>query len=117
MRVAIDGTGTGTGTTIVDVTREVDRLTGSAPTAPPATREAAREPSTVDETLDAPLQRLLRRLAAGGRVPAEVRAVADSTAVGYALRGDDGTQVVRRTVEVDCGEGLAKRYVLEAPPR
>ncbi|MDQ7807702.1 hypothetical protein Q5425_28545 [Amycolatopsis sp. A133] len=25
--------------------------------------------------------------------------------------------VVRRTVEVDCGAGLAKRYVLEAPLR
>ncbi len=73
VRVAIDGggtgTGTGTGTTIVDATREVDRLTGSAPAAPPATREAVREPSTVDEALDAALQRLLRRVSAGRRGP------------------------------------------------
>lgn len=111
VRVAIDGGGTGT--TIVDATREVDRLTGSAPAAPPATREAVREPSTVDEALDAALQRCF----VASRPAAEVRAVPDSTAVGYALRGDDGTHVVRRTVEVDCGEGLAKRYVLEAPLR
>ncbi|WP_370962263.1 DUF6345 domain-containing protein [Amycolatopsis sp. cg9] len=115
VRVSIDGGGTVT--TIVDATREVDRLTAGAPAAPPSARGTAREPSTVDEALDAPLQRLLRRLSAGGRVPAEVREVPDSTAVGYALRGDDGTPCVRRTVEVDCGEGLAKRYVLEAPLR
>ncbi|MFI5585747.1 DUF6345 domain-containing protein [Amycolatopsis sp. NPDC051758] len=115
VRVAIDGAGTVT--TIVDATREVERLTESAPAAPQAARGDARQPSTVDEALDAPLQRLLRRLSAGGRVPAEVRTIPDSTAVGYALRGDDGAQVARRTVEVDCGEGLAKRYVLEAPLR
>ena len=115
VRVAIDGAGTVT--TIVDASREVERLTESAPAAPQAARGDTRQPSTVDEALDAPLQRLLRRLSAGGRVPAEVRTIPDSTAVGYALRGDDGAQVARRTVEVDCGEGLAKRYVLEAPLR
>ncbi|MFF1614651.1 DUF6345 domain-containing protein [Amycolatopsis sp. NPDC058278] len=115
VRVGIDGGGTVT--TIVDATREVERLREGAPAAPPSAGAATREPSTVDEALDAPLQRLLRRLAAGGRVPAEVRTIPDSTAVGYALRGDDGTPVVRRTVEVDCGAGLAKRYVLEAPLR
>ncbi len=115
VRVGIDGGGTVT--TIVDATREVERLTGSAPAAPSAAGGTTRQPSTVDEALDAPLQRLLRRLTAGGRVPAEVRTIPDSTAVGYALRGDDGAQVVRRTVEVDCGAGLAKRYVLEAPLR
>ncbi|WIV55607.1 DUF6345 domain-containing protein [Amycolatopsis nalaikhensis] len=115
VRVGIDGAGTVT--TIVDATREVDRLTESAPAAPAAARSEAREPSTVDEALDAPLQRLLRRLSAGGRVPAEVRTIPDSTAVGYAMRGDNGEQVVRRTVEVDCGAGLAKRYVVEAPLR
>ncbi|MGW3961351.1 DUF6345 domain-containing protein [Amycolatopsis sp. NPDC005003] len=115
VRVAIDGGGTVT--TIVDATREVERLSDGAPTAPSAAAEPTRAPSTVDEALDAPLQRLLRRLAAGGRVPAEVRTIPDSTAVGYALRGDDGAPVVRRTVEVDCGAGLAKRYVLEAPLR
>ncbi|SFW84756.1 DUF6345 domain-containing protein [Amycolatopsis australiensis] len=112
VRVSIDGAGTVT--TIVDATREVERLAESAPAAPADSRATARA-STVDEALDAPLQRLLRRLSAGGRVPAEVRTIPDSTAVGYALRGDDGAQVIRRTVEVDCGAGLAKRYVLEAP--
>jgi len=69
----------------------------------------------VDELLDAPVQRLLRRLSAGGRVPTEVRTVDGSTAVGWDARGGAGSLVARRVVEVDCGAGLAKRFVVQTP--
>lgn len=115
VRVSIDGTGTVT--SIVDATRPVDQLSDFSPparetsTAGSGPRDAS---STVEDLLEAPTQRLLRRLAATGPVPTSIRPVDDSTDVGFAVRGSEGVPVVRREVEVDCGEGLAKRYILEA---
>lgn len=69
----------------------------------------------MDELLDEPLQKLLRTRSAAGHAPAWVRTVPDTTDIGYSLRGTHGRMVAQRTVEVDCGQGLRKRYVLEAP--
>jgi hypothetical protein len=38
-----------------------------------------------------------------------------STAVGWDARGGAGSLVARRVVEVDCGAGLAKRFVVQTP--
>lgn len=118
VRVTVNGDGTVT--TIVDATRRVREGTdrpaiGRARPDDGQARGPRSEPSTVDELLEAPLQRLLRRLSAGGYVPTEVRTVPDSTDVGYSLRGSAGRMIAQRTVEVDCGQGLSKRYVIEAP--
>jgi hypothetical protein len=116
VRVSIDGAGTVT--SIVDATRSVDEMSDFSPPSPQEPRMNGRGPrdasSTVEELLEVPTQRLLGRLAASGRVPTSVRPVADSTDVGFAMRGSEGVPVVRREVEVDCGEGLAKRYIIEA---
>ena len=107
--------GTGRVTAIADATLPVADVSTSplAPPEPGTYRGASA--STVDELLDAPVQRLLRRLSAGGRVPTEVRTVDGSTAVGWDARGGAGSLVARRVVEVDCGAGLAKRFVVQTP--
>ena len=113
VRVGVDGTGRVTA--IADATLPVADVSTSplAPPEPGTYRGASA--STVDELLDAPVQRLLRRLSAGGRVPTEVRTVDGSTAVGWDARGGAGSLVARRVVEVDCGAGLAKRFVVQTP--
>ena len=116
VRVSIDGSGTVT--RIVDATRVVADLRDRATTVAPPEQDQPSGPrgasaSTVDDVLDGRVQRLLRRMAAGGRVPTGVRTIGDSTDVGFSMRGADGVMVARRTVEIDCGEGLSKRYVIE----
>lgn len=116
IQVRVDNEGTVTG--LADSTRAVaDVRDVPAVPAPPSTDGARRSStaSSVDELLDEALQRRLRRSAAGGRVPEAVRAVPETTEVGYALRGDTAVVVARREVEVGFGNGLAKRYVLEEP--
>lgn len=119
VRVSVNGEGTVT--RIVDATRRVSDVTDRpAAVTPPPDDGQVRRPrrpglSLVDELLDAPLQRLLRTLSAGGHVPTQVRTVPDSTNIGYSLRGTHGRMVAQRTVEVDFGQGLRKRYVVEAP--
>jgi len=107
VRVSTDSRGAIT--RIVDATRPVGDVRDRA------TAGTSQRYSSVDDLLTEPLQRLLRRLSVGGHVPTVVRTVPDSTDVGYAVRGVRGTLVARRTVEVDCGHGLRKRYVIEAP--
>lgn len=117
VRVTVDGTGTVVA--ITDATRRVEDLDTSPRPPEPASRgtaaRRARSASSADELLAVPRERLLRRLATTGPVPAWSRAVADSTDVGFVVRGDRAIPAVRQTLEVDCGEGLAKRFALEAP--
>jgi len=119
VRVSVNGEGTVT--RIVDATRRVsDVADRPAAVTPPPDNGQVRSPrrpglSSVDELLDAPLQRLLRTLSAGGHVPTQVRTVPDSTDIGYSLQGTHGRMVAQRTVEVDFGQGLRKRYLVEAP--
>lgn len=118
VRVSVNSEGTVT--TIVDATRQVNDVTDRPAAQAPSEDGQGRGPGrsgaqSVDELLDEPLQKLLRTRAAAGHAPAWVRTVPDSTDVGYSLRGTHGRMVAQRTVEVDCGQGLRKRYVLEAP--
>ena len=41
--------------------------------------------------------------------------VPETTEVGYHIRGNEGTLVARREVEVDFGGGIRKRYEVIAP--
>jgi hypothetical protein len=131
VQVRIDNEGTVTG--IADSTRQIRDLRDQ-PAVPPPPADARssrtrRAPSRtsgggengvaatgdaeVDAALDGALQRRLHRAAAGGRFPSAVRAVPNTTEVGYALRDGDAVLVARREVELDFGSGLAKRDVLE----
>jgi hypothetical protein len=117
--VHVDNSGTVTG--VSDSTHRVSDLR-PAPAGPasPGDREPsgpAAGASSAAELLDAPLQRRLRFIAGSGYVPTSVREVPGSTEVGFAIRGAEAVLVARREVELDMGQGLAKRYALEVPIR
>ncbi|MEV4415958.1 DUF6345 domain-containing protein [Catellatospora sp. NPDC049609] len=134
VHVRVDNDGTVTG--IMDSTRQVQEVRDRAVVPPPPDTRRSRGPqagpasapsengvtggmvtgvAAVDAALDAALQRRLRRIAAGGRVASGVRAVPNTTEVGYAMRDGDAVLVARREVEIDFGHGLAKRYAIEEP--
>jgi hypothetical protein len=134
VQVRVDNDGTVTG--IAESTRQVQDLRddpGAPPTpdsrksSSPRLRVATdpngdgdngvptTEMAAVDGLLEEAVQRQLRRVASGGRFPSAVRTVPGTTEVGYALRDGDAVLVVRREVELDFGNGLAKRYVLQEP--
>ncbi|SNY78700.1 hypothetical protein SAMN04244553_1365 [Nocardia amikacinitolerans] len=132
LQVRVDNEGTVTG--IADTTLRVADLRDHPPSPPDpnarrrdsSPRENTGDPSggaevtgrdgtIVDELLVGALQHRLRRVAASGRVPQDVRVVPNSSEIGYALRDGDAVVVARQEVEVDFGQGLAKRYVVEAP--
>jgi hypothetical protein len=118
VRVRVDGAGTVT--SIADTSRPVadlvDRPGGTV--APPegrSPRSGGVAQEQVEPLLDQAVQRTLRRMAAGGRVPTYARTVPGSTEVGYQFGSRSATVVARRTIEVDCGAGLAKRHVVRVP--
>ncbi|WP_410667913.1 DUF6345 domain-containing protein [Amycolatopsis sp. cmx-4-68] len=119
VRVQVDGTDTVTSITDTSrpITDLVDRPGGTV--APPDGTAPRSEPvvsqEQVEPLLDRAVQRTLQRLAAGGRVPTFARTVPGSTEVGYQFGPRSATVVARRTVEVDCGAGLAKRYIVRVP--
>ena len=130
VHVRVDNDGTITG--VVDGTRQVLDVRDQAATPPdPESRthqrgsagdpaEPADEPehddrATVDDLLQAALQNRLRSVAAGGHVPTSVRVVPESSEIGYAFRDGDAVLVARQEVEIDFGQGLAKRYILQEP--
>ena len=95
----------------------VERPSGTL--APPDGRSPRSAPAVaqeqVESLLDKAVQRRLHRLVAGGRVPVFARTIPASTEVGYQFGTRSATVIARRTVEVDCGAGLAKRYVVQVP--
>ncbi|MCW6006456.1 hypothetical protein K1W54_18010 [Micromonospora sp. CPCC 205371] len=129
VHVRIDNEGTVTG--IADSTRQIRDLRDQPAVPPPADTRRSRAPhpsrvsgdgergvaptggADVNAALGGALQRRLRKAAAGGRFPSAVRAVPNTTEVGYALRDGDAVLVARREVELEFGSGLAKRSVLE----
>jgi hypothetical protein len=96
-------------TAISDSTRRVTDLVErpSATVGPP---DGVRTEATPEELLDRATERRTRRIAAGGQEPAFVREIPGSTEIGYHIAGQSATVVARRTVEVDCGNGMKKRY-------
>ena len=48
-------------------------------------------------------------------MPVGYSLVPGTTEVGYAIDGDQAVLVATREIEVDFGQGLFKRYRLEAP--
>jgi hypothetical protein len=115
VRVQVDGTGAVT--SISDTSRPVSDLVErpGGTVAPPPRSGPVVAPEQVEPLLDQAVQRRLRRLAAGGQVPTFARTVPGSTEVGYQFGSRSAAVVARRTVEVDCGAGLVKRYVVRVP--
>lgn len=51
----------------------------------------------------------------GNSMPERYSVVPDSYEIGYVIRGNSALLVAREEVEVDCGGGFVKRFVVEAP--
>jgi hypothetical protein len=118
LRVTLDPAGNLIG--VADTTRRVAELVDRGPgTTTPPTRPGASgtEPDqpAAAALLNAAVQRRLRQIASGGHVPEQVEVVPGTDEIGYALRETSAVLVARKTIEVDCGQGLRKRYDVEVP--
>jgi hypothetical protein len=48
-------------------------------------------------------------------MPRSFAVVPGSAEVGYAIQGSNAILVARQEVEVDCGGGFCKRFIVEEP--
>ncbi len=114
VRITMDNDGRVT--RIEDTARRVTQLT-DRPTmrvqAPGAPADGA--PPDDPERLLGEAWRTHRARAAQGETADRVEPVADTTEVGYHVRGNEARLVARREVEVDFGDGIHKRYEVLAP--
>jgi hypothetical protein len=122
-QVSLDNDGTVTAVRVL--TRPVERLVDrpkNTVTEPPAEPAAANEaqpqpaPVSIERALADAWSRQLGAWTVDGRgAPVTVNIVPGSTEVGYDLRGNEAVLVVQRSVELDLGQGMRKRYRLVAP--
>jgi hypothetical protein len=111
-------------TAVLDTTREIARLAdtmlppepmpsgrGMEPQTPP-TPESQVDP---DRLLAAAWQERMKMAVVRGIMPLAFAPVPGSTEVGYVIRGNSAELVARQEVEVDCGSGFLKRFVVESP--
>lgn len=126
VRVALDNDGTVT--SVHSSTREIDRLTrsslnGAAPPEPNGHRgedagvvtATARAEDAPEEGLQKAWTARLARWALSGRMPPRFAPVPGTTEIGYDIQGNHARLVAQQEVEVDFGQGYAKRYRVVAP--
>ncbi len=118
VRITLDNDGRLT--RIENTTRRVQQLSDrpkAAVAAPGTDSDGMRPRGGGDpEALLADAWRNHRARAARNTETAErAEPVAETTEVGYDLRGNEGRLVARREVEVDFGGGIRKRYEVVAP--
>lgn len=95
-------------TAISDSTRQVTDLV-ERPSGTPGPPDGVAA-ATAEQLLAHATERRSLQIAAGGEEPTFVREIPGSTEIGYHIAGQSATVVARRTVEVDCGNGMKKRY-------
>ncbi|MFY9921096.1 MAG: DUF6345 domain-containing protein [Mycobacterium sp.] len=119
VRVTVDNDGKVTH--VANSARVVDRLTrgGGNPTPAPDGSVMRRTPpgddDGVEQRLGASWAQQMGRWAIRGQMPVGYSLVPGTTEVGYAIDGDQAVLVATREIEVDFGQGLFKRYRIEAP--
>ncbi len=106
-------------TGVVDSTRPVAGLVDQGSEAPPAPGQA--EPAATRAGLDPEdvlanaWQQRMKSFIINGSMPRAFGTVPGSLEVGYSIRDNTAILVARQEVEVDFGQGLYKRYVVEEP--
>lgn len=118
VRISVDNDGTVTN--LANSTRAVDRLTrGAYPTPGPDGKEmsltTSAEDGGVEQRLGKAWAQQLARWVIKGQMPVGYTVVPESTEVGYAIQENQAVVVAARDIEVDFGNGLFKRYRIEAP--
>ena len=114
VRITMDNNGRVT--RIEDTARRVTQLTDRPTMRVQAPGDPAYGgPPDDPERLLGEAWRTHRVKAAQGETAERVEPVADTTEVGYHVRGNEARLVARREVEVDFGDGIRKRYEVLAP--
>ncbi len=114
VRITLDNDGTVT--RIEDTARRVTQL-ADRPTRivhPPGAASDDGPPRDPEQLL-AQAWRTHRARAAQGEEAERGEPVAETTEIGYHIRGNEAGLVARREVEVDFGDGIRKRYEVLAP--
>lgn len=114
VRITLDNDGRVT--RVEDTARRVTQLT-DRPTKlvqPPGAKANGRPPRDPEQLLGE-AWRTHRARAAHSEAAERVAPVADTTEVGYHIRGNEAGLVARREIEVDFGNGIQKRYEVLAP--
>ena len=112
IRVDNDGivTGIANSKIIVDDLRKRSALIPSSPGEEDKISEV--DPKTA---LNNALQEMMREWIVKGTMPHNYSAIPGTFEVGYAVIGSEVIPVARQEIEVDCGQGFMKRYLLEVP--
>lgn len=106
-------------TGLSDRSRPVSKLSERTVRAPPSdgkelSAEALPEPEAL---LQASWENRLKQFLLRGPMPRSFAVVPGSAEVGYAIKGNSAILVARQEVEVDCGGGFLKRFIVEEPIR
>jgi hypothetical protein len=104
-------------TSLSDRTRPVARILDRTQRMPSPdggglSAEALPDPEAL---LQAAWEKKLRQFLVHGQIPRSFAVVPGSAEVGYAIQGSNAILVARQEVEVDCGGGFCKRFVVEEP--
>lgn len=104
-------------TSLSDRTRPVARISERTQRMPSPdggglSAEALPDPEAL---LQAAWEKKLRQFLVHGQMPRSFAVVPGSAEVGYAIQGSNAILVARQEVEVDCGGGFCKRFVVEEP--
>jgi hypothetical protein len=118
LRVGVDNDGRVT--SVESSLRTVERVSRSRVGEPPepgvsAPRGGPALANAYEDKLTRAWGRQLAGFASRGAVPGSFSVLPGSTEIGYAIEGDHATLVAQQTVEVDCGAGLRKRYIVTTP--
>ena len=106
-------------TALSDRSRPVAKLSERTIRVPPAdgeglSAEAMPEPEAL---LQGAWEKRMKQFLVRGPMPRSFTVVPGSAEVGYAIQGNSAILVARQEVEVDCGGGFLKRFIVEEPIR
>lgn len=104
-------------TALSDRTRPVARISERtrrmpSPDGGGLSAEALPDPEAL---LQAAWENKLKQFLVQGHLPRSFAVVPGSAEVGYAIQGSNAILVARQEVEVDCGGGFCKRFIVEQP--
>ncbi|XXF77225.1 DUF6345 domain-containing protein [Myxococcaceae bacterium GXIMD 01537] len=106
-------------TGLSDRSRQVSGLAERTTRVPPAdgAELSVSDLPSPEELLQAAWDNRMRQFLLRGPLPRSAAVVPGSTEVGYAIRGSNAILVARQEMEVDCGGGFLKRFIVEVPIR
>lgn len=112
IRIDNDGTVTSVSNALVEID-DLRPLNSLKPPTPGEDGEQVKDDPKL--VINRVWQGMLKDWAIKGDMPIGYKVIPGSFEVGYAISGHESFPIVRQEIEVDCGGGIAKRYIVEAP--